>query len=91
MIAAIIAALLAVNLWTILRFRADKSRALMGVRRIPEADLLFLAAIGGTPGAFFARHRFRHKTRKQPFSTWLWLIAMLQAGALIGWLAAAHI
>lgn len=73
-----------VNLWTIYRFHADKRRATEGWRRIPEADLLFLAAIGGTPGAFFARHRFRHKTRKQPFSAWLWLIAFVQAGALIG-------
>lgn len=84
MLTATLCALLLVNLWTILRFREDKRRAVAGARRIPEADLLVLALIGGTPGAFFARHRFRHKTRKQPFSTWLWLIAAIQAGALIG-------
>lgn len=84
MLTATLCALLLVNLWTILRFREDKRRAVAGARRIPEADLLALALIGGTPGAFFARHRFRHKTRKQPFSTWLWLIAAIQAGALIG-------
>jgi uncharacterized membrane protein YsdA (DUF1294 family) len=76
--------LLLVNLWTIRCFRADKQRAVQGMRRISEADLLFLAAIGGTPGAFFARHRYRHKTRKQPFSLWLWLIAFIQAGVAIG-------
>lgn len=75
---------LAINLWTIWRFRDDKRRATLGQRRIPEADLLAMAAAGGTPGAFLARHWFRHKTRKQPFSTWLWLIAVMQAGALIG-------
>lgn len=77
-----------VNLWTVLRFHQDKQRAIMGARRIPEARLLGLALLGGTPGAFFARHKFRHKTRKQPFSTWLWLIAMIQAGGLIGFFAA---
>jgi len=87
----ILLALLAVNLCTIWRFRDDKRRAALGLRRVPEADLLGLALIGGTPGAFFARHRFRHKTRKQPFSTWLWLIAMVQAGALIGLTAAVFV
>lgn len=81
---AVIAALLAINLFTILRFWQDKQRAIAGDRRISEGDLLGLALIGGTPGAFLARHVFRHKTRKQPFSTWLLLIATIQAGALVG-------
>jgi uncharacterized membrane protein YsdA (DUF1294 family) len=79
-----IPALLIVNLWTMLRFYDDKHRAQQGKRRIPEADLLALALIGGSPGAFAARHLFRHKTRKQPFSTWLMLIAVVQIGAAIG-------
>ncbi|TGX55232.1 DUF1294 domain-containing protein [Sphingomonas gei] len=79
-----IPALLLVNLWTMLGFRDDKQRAIAGRRRIPEADLLALALIGGTPGAFAARHLFRHKTRKQPFSTWLMLIATVQMGVAIG-------
>jgi uncharacterized membrane protein YsdA (DUF1294 family) len=79
-----IPALLIVNLWTMLRFYDDKHRARQGKRRIPEADLLALALIGGSPGAFAARHLFRHKTRKQPFSTWLMLIAVVQIGAAIG-------
>jgi uncharacterized membrane protein YsdA (DUF1294 family) len=76
------AALLAINLWTIYVWRRDKLRAIAGARRTSEADLLVFALIGGTPGAFFARHRFRHKTRKQPFSTWLMLIAVIQVGAI---------
>ena len=76
--------MLLVNLWTILRFWQDKRRAIDGARRIPEADLLGLALIGGSPGAFAARRLFRHKTRKQPFSTWLWLIALAQLGAGAG-------
>ena len=84
MIASILALLVAVNLFTMLRFWQDKQRALAGERRIPESDLLGLAMFGGSPGALLARAMFRHKTRKQPFSTWLFLIVALQLGALIG-------
>lgn len=80
--AAIILAL--VNCWTVFRFWDDKRRAVAGVRRIAEADLLGLALIGGSPGALLARRLFRHKTRKEPFSTKLLLIATLQAGGVVG-------
>ena len=73
-----------VNLWTIMRFWQDKQRAIAGERRIPEGDLLGLALIGGSPGALLARHLFRHKTRKQPFSTQLFVIIALQIGLLVG-------
>ena len=43
------------------------------------------STLGGSPAAFAARHLFRHKTRKQPFVTLLWLIALLQLGVLGGW------
>lgn len=73
-----------INLWTVFSFWHDKAAAIAGRRRTPEAGLLWLAALGGTPGAYAARHLLRHKTRKQPFSTWLHLIAVLQTGLLIG-------
>jgi len=85
------ACFLLVNCWTMIRFWQDKVRAQAGDRRIPEADLLGLALIGGSPGALLARRLFRHKTRKEPFSTYLLLITALQIGAAIGlmitWLA----
>jgi uncharacterized membrane protein YsdA (DUF1294 family) len=87
MLIAALAWIACINLLTVLRFWQDKRRAIAGSRRIPEADLLGLALIGGTPGAFAARHLFRHKTRKQPFSTQLMLIAAVQAGVAIGLLA----
>ena len=86
--APLIAVFVIVNLFTILRFWQDKQRAVAGERRIAEADLLGLALIGGSPGALLARQMFRHKTRKQPFSLYLLLIAALQAGAVIGLIAA---
>jgi uncharacterized membrane protein YsdA (DUF1294 family) len=81
----LVPALILINLWTVLRFWQDKSRATAGQRRIPEANLLGLALIGGSPGALLARQMFRHKTRKQPFFTVLLLITVVQAGAIIGW------
>ena len=83
-----IPALVLVNAWTILRFWQDKQRAIAGERRISEGDLLGLALIGGSPGAFLARRLFRHKTRKEPFSTQLTMILLLQIGAGIGLLVA---
>ena len=78
--------LLLVNAWTVLSFWEDKQRAIAGERRIRESDLLGLALIGGSPGALLARRLFRHKTRKEPFSTQLLVISVLQIGAAIGFL-----
>lgn len=73
-----------VNLTTVMAFAADKRAAIEGRRRIRESDLLTLALIGGSPGALWARSRYRHKTRKQPFSLNLHLIVMVQAGVAWG-------
>lgn len=78
-------ALVSINAWTFFRFGDDKNRAMTGQRRIPEANLLGLALIGGSPGALLGRHVFRHKTRKQPFSTQLFVIVVVQIGAAIGY------
>jgi uncharacterized membrane protein YsdA (DUF1294 family) len=67
----VISALIVLNVWTIVCFWYDKRRAIAGERRVRESDLLSLALIGGSPGALLARHLFRHKTRKEPFSTQL--------------------
>lgn len=78
--------LLLVNMVTLFRFWEDKRRAVAGARRVPEATLLSLAAIGGTPAALIACRLFRHKTRKQPFATLLLLTGAVQAGMLAGFL-----
>ena len=76
--------LVVINLWTLRCFRHDKRCAMQGRRRTPEVDLLRLAALGGSPAAFAGRRIYRHKTRKQPFSTRLTVIAMIQIGAVVG-------
>lgn len=73
-----------INAWTFFRFWQDKQRATRGQWRVSESELLSLAFLGGTPAAFTARHLFRHKTRKQPFSTYLQLTAMVQVGLVVG-------
>ena len=47
-----------------------------------------MALVGGSPGAYAGRRLFRHKTRKQPFSSELHGIAIFQLLALAafaGW------
>ena len=66
----------------------DVPKAERGAWRVQESTLLLLALIGGTPGAYAGRQLFRHKTRKQPFSSQLFSIAVLQVvalGAMLGW------
>lgn len=75
--------LIAVNFIAFAAFGLDKARAETGGWRISEGALLGWAFLGGTPGAYAGRQLFRHKTRKQPFSAELHLIAGFQAAALI--------
>jgi uncharacterized membrane protein YsdA (DUF1294 family) len=79
-----IGGLAVVNLLAVGSFWDDKQRAIQGKRRIPESDLLSLALLGGSPGALLGRKLFRHKTRKEPFSTQLFVIIALQIGGLTG-------
>ncbi|MEY4237462.1 MAG: hypothetical protein RL339_63 [Pseudomonadota bacterium] len=86
--ADLVTALAALNFIAFAAFGIDKARAEAGTWRTAESTLLFFALIGGTIGAYAGRKLFRHKTRKQPFSSQLHTIAVLQVlalGALLGW------
>lgn len=78
---------LCVNALTIGAFFYDKQMAERYGRRVPEKTLLTLALMGGSPGALWARRAFRHKTLKEPFSTHLKLIVVVQ---IIGLLAYSY-
>ena len=71
--------ILLINGWTFVTFWLDKRRAVAGEWRVPEATLLLLALMGGWVGAKLAQRRFRHKTRKQPFT------------AMLNWIGAVHL
>jgi uncharacterized membrane protein YsdA (DUF1294 family) len=75
--------ILAINLAAFGAFALDKRAAERGDWRIRERTLLLLAAAGGSAGAITAQKTLRHKTKKQPFATWLLLIVVAQA-ALAG-------
>ena len=65
---AIYAYFLAINAGTFMAFAYDKNRARSGARRLPEVNLLALAAAGGWLGAKMGQKVFRHKSQKQPFT-----------------------
>ena len=71
-----------INLVAFAAFGIDKLAAVSSARRISEANLLLLAFAGGSPGAYAGRHLFRHKTRKQPFSSELHRVVVLQLATL---------
>ena len=82
-------ALIAMNGLAFAAFGIDKLKARGGHWRVQESTLLWLAFLGGTPGAYLGRQLFRHKTRKQPFCRQLHTIAVVQALALVaagGWI-----
>jgi uncharacterized membrane protein YsdA (DUF1294 family) len=86
-----IAYAIAVNLAAFAAFGQDKRNAQRNERRIPERTLLMMAAIGGSLGAVAAQRVFRHKTRKEPFRTILYLIVAAQGLALVALVATAYL
>ena len=57
----------------------DKSKARKNKWRIRERTLLFIAAAGGSVGAFLAMRFFRHKTRHVSFQFGVPVLFLLQA------------
>ena len=62
---------------------ADKYFAVRHRRRIPEATLLTLAALGGAGGALLGMVLAHHKTRKPKFYITVPLLLALQIGLIL--------
>ena len=78
MVASLALYVVLINAAAFTAFAIDKRRAQVGEYRIPERTLLLLAMVGGTVGAIAAQRLLRHKTRKEPFRSYLFLIAVAQ-------------
>lgn len=70
--------LLVVNYIAFSLFHLDKNRAIAGKRRIPEKNLLWICAIGGSLGGWIGMEKWRHKTKKSQFRMWFFGILILQ-------------
>lgn len=74
--------LLVMNFLALIAFAADKRRAVVRGRRMPERHLLMISLFGGSIGAKLGQRLFRHKTRKQPFASLLNAIALVHVSGL---------
>ncbi len=74
--------LVAANLAAASAYAWDKRRAVRGGRRVPEAVLLGLALVGGSPAAALAMGVLRHKTRKPPFLIAFGVVVLIQLAML---------
>lgn len=70
----------AINIITFIAYARDKRLAKKtNARRIPEKNLLLLAAIGGSIGALIAMYTLRHKTLHKKFFLGVPAILIAQA------------
>ena len=80
---ALMLAWIGINLIAFLAFGWDKRQAERDGSRIAERTLIGLALFGGALGALVGQQVFRHKTKKQPFRTLLWLAAVINILAAV--------
>jgi uncharacterized membrane protein YsdA (DUF1294 family) len=80
---AITSYVIGINLAGFLAFAWDKHCARNGIWRVPERTLLTLAVVGGTVGVIVGQRALRHKTRKEPFRSYLLLIVAIQVIVLL--------
>lgn len=74
----LVAYLTLINIVAFSMYGVDKQKAIRKQWRIPEAQLLAVAAIGGSVGALLGMQFFHHKTRKWKFRIGVPLILAVQ-------------
>ena len=79
--------LLLMNALGLLLMHADKQKARRHQWRIPEATLLWVAALGGSLGSLIGMSLFRHKTKHIKFVIGVPLCLILQIGLGLWWLS----
>ncbi|MDO4555076.1 MAG: DUF1294 domain-containing protein [Lachnospiraceae bacterium] len=81
--------LIIVNLIAFFAYGLDKYKAKKQLWRIPEATLILLAIIGGSPGAWIGMYVWHHKTKHLKFKLGIPVILLIQ---LIGiWLISNYL
>jgi uncharacterized repeat protein (TIGR01451 family) len=76
----------AMSLLTFVLYADDKSRAIKGQWRRPEAMLHLCELIGGWLGAFIAQQKLRHKSRKVSYQIVFWVIVSAHIVIWVDWL-----
>lgn len=59
-------------------FGLDQRRAAAGLWRVPERTMLWIAGLGGWPGAKLAQWRLHYRSRNYTFAGWLNAISLMQ-------------
>ena len=79
--------LAAVNAVSFAAYGIDKRRAQKRLHRIPEAELLGLAFIGGSVGALAGMLIYRHKTKHLKFTLLVPAFIIIHSAALVYFVA----
>ncbi|MBQ6836787.1 MAG: DUF1294 domain-containing protein [Clostridia bacterium] len=82
---SILVFLLVMNILAFAMYRLDKYYAMADKWRISEKNLLLVAYLGGSIGAYAAMRIFRHKTKHTKFTLGVPLAIVLHI-AIAGWL-----
>lgn len=75
--------LLIINAAGFILMLMDKQKARKKLRRIPEATLMGVAAIGGSIGSLLGMYTVRHKTKHPKFTIGIPVILALQIAAAV--------
>lgn len=67
-----------INVIAFVCYGMDKRKAVKHAYRVSESALIWLAIIGGTPGACLGMWLFRHKTKKAKFRYGIPVIFLFQ-------------